>query len=79
MATDLILMSVQVETNNPGPGRKTSQALRVRCEAWQALLQLSNDRVEVVNTRLGNSFSRNSSQTCSCGFSSGAYGGRGTH
>ncbi|MGD0222091.1 MAG: carboxypeptidase-like regulatory domain-containing protein, partial [Terriglobia bacterium] len=39
----LILMRVQVETNNPRPSRETAQALRVCSEPGQSLVQLADD------------------------------------
>ncbi|MGD0227280.1 MAG: hypothetical protein ABSF71_33560, partial [Terriglobia bacterium] len=43
VAAMLILMRVQVETNNPRPSRETAQALRVCSEPGQSLVQLADD------------------------------------
>jgi hypothetical protein len=49
----LILMRFQIETNYPRPGRETSQAFVVCGEPGQALLQLSDDGIQVVEHPVG--------------------------
>jgi hypothetical protein len=44
----LILMSVHGETNYPGPSREAAEAFGVGSQAGQAVLQLLDDRVQVV-------------------------------
>ena len=46
-------MRYPVETNNPGPSRPSSQAFVICGEPGQALLQLPDDGVQVVEHSIG--------------------------
>src|ERR1700728_3733567 len=45
---ELILMRVQVETNNPRPSRKATQAFPVRSQPGQSLVHLPDDGSQMI-------------------------------
>src|ERR1700693_3412489 len=56
MSLVFILMRVQIETKYPRPSCEASESFRVGSEAWQAVLQWSDDGIQVVEHRLGEFF-----------------------
>src|SRR6267143_3785001 len=49
-------MRCQLETNYPRPSGQTAESVRVGGQAWQSLLQLADDRIQVVEHPIGKLF-----------------------
>lgn len=49
----LILSSVQVETNNPGPASNVAHCFLLACKSWQPLFELTDDTVQIGEYAVG--------------------------